>query len=396
MLTNEQGVQWGTESNTTMSWWPGRNIRTLQDLIRPNQFGWKTFEEQTLRRTRVTPNLHARMRSSIPWEAVPAPAPVLGQWLAPKAEDGSIRQVLQITHTGPLQATLYNKDITERLQLVEHQYHPIDQPLEEVRIVLCGGPKRAVLDFNPKEETDAEHTLWLWGNEWVRNLEWDPREWQWRRIGILAETTILNYSTKRGYRVALRQNNHTMRVDAELEASGYNSKARAKIFNRIWHIYLPRKVSAMQWLILTEGLPVGAWREKLGLPNECQLCIAPTIESLQHAFFECPEINRVWQLFRDTRHLTGLPSAYNTWTEICKGLMTEPAGPHIEEELKWDTAAAYMYSHGRNTMGHPPSTYSLGNLVPTGRPSIQTGSISSRDSPMECLEEYNVLCHGGV
>lgn len=145
------------------------------------------------------------------------------------------------------------------------------------------------MEFNPRE-MDQEHTLWLWGNEWVRNLEWDPKEWQWRRIGILPETTVLNYSTKRGYRVALKQNNHTMRVDAELEVAGYNSKARVKFFNRIWHPYLPCKVSAMQWLILTEGLPVGAWRERLGLPNACQLCVDQTKETLQHAFYDYSKI----------------------------------------------------------------------------------------------------------
>jgi hypothetical protein len=68
----------------------------------------------------------------------------------------------------------------------------------------------------------------------------------------LPDTTVLNYSTKRGYRVALRQNNHRMQVDMELEEAGHNSKARAKFFNKIWHPYLPRKVSAMQWLILTK------------------------------------------------------------------------------------------------------------------------------------------------
>lgn len=141
--------------------------------------------------------------------------------------------------------------------------------------------------------------------------------------------------------VALKQNNHTMRVDAELEAAGYNSKTRAKFFNRIWHPYLPRKVSAMQWLILTEGLPVGAWRERLGLPSACQLCIQQTRETLQHAFQECPEITRAWDLFRTTRNMVGLAPAYFSWTEISRGLMTDPPGPSMEEELKWDTAAAY-------------------------------------------------------
>jgi hypothetical protein len=84
------------------------------------------------------------------------------------------------------------------------------------------------MDFNPKEDAeDAEEetTLWLWGNDWLLNLEWDPKDWQWRRIGILTETSVLNYSTKRGYKAALQQNNHQMKLDAELEATGLNSKA---------------------------------------------------------------------------------------------------------------------------------------------------------------------------
>lgn len=97
----------------------------------------------------------------------------------------------------------------------------------------------------------------------------------------------------------------------------------------------------MQWLILTEGLPVGAWRERIGLPNACRLCVDQTRETLQHAFQDCLEINRAWFLFRDTRQLTELPPTYTTWKEISRGLMTEPPGPKMEEELKWDTAATY-------------------------------------------------------
>ena len=87
-----------------------------------------------------------------------------------------------------------------------------------------------IMDFNPKEIEESELTLWMWGNDWISQLEWDPKDWQWRRIGMLAETTILNYCTKRGYRVALQQNTTAMKVDAELEAAGYNSKIRKKKF----------------------------------------------------------------------------------------------------------------------------------------------------------------------
>ena len=183
--------------------------------------------------------------------------------------------------------------------------------------------------------------LWMWGNDWVCNLDWDPKEWTWRRLGILPETTILNYTTKRGYRTTLRQDNTTMSVDAEMEAEGYDSKTRARFFNRIWHPYLPRKVSAMQWLVLTEGLPVGAWRERIGLSNDCQLCPHPTNETLQHAFMDCPEVRKAWELFRNTRRAAELPPTYHSWKHISRGLMTQPPGPTMDEDLRWDTTATF-------------------------------------------------------
>lgn len=324
-----------------MGWWTGKNLNSLQDVIRPYGTGWKVFEEQRLPRTRVTPALYARLRSSIPWEASSPPLPAAGQWLAPKSEEGTIDQVFHITQVDPPLVHLYHKDHTERLQLVAQVLQPIDHQWQEVRVVECGGNRRTIFDFNPKKAINPEHTIWLWGNDWVRNLQWDPKEWHWRRIGVLPITSVLNYSTKIGYRVALKQNNHTMRVDAELEAEGFNSKTRAKFFNRIWHPYLPRKVSGMQWLILTEGLPVGAWREKLGLPNNCQLYPEQARETLQHAFQDCPEVCRVWDLFRNTRLKAGLAPAFYTWKEISRGLMSKTPGPRIEEDLKWDAAAAF-------------------------------------------------------
>ena len=319
MLTNEVGIQWGTEANTTMGWWPGRNLRSLKDIIRPDGHGWKIFEEQwSFRRRLATTNLYARFRGSIPWDANPAPGPKVGQWLAPKEEDGSISKVFWVNNVAPLRTTLYHKDWTEQLHLTEQDHFPTEDIMQEVRVIQCGGARRTVLCVNPVKAPEQDHTLWLWGNDWVRDLEWDPKEWQSRRIGALADTSILNYTTKRGIMVALRQNNHTMRVDAELEAAGFNSKQRAKFFNRIWHPHIPRKVSAMQWLILTEGLPVGEWREKLSLPSECQLCADHPKETLQHAFQDCPEICQAWTLSRQS---AGLPPACNTWLEISRGLM---------------------------------------------------------------------------
>ena len=98
----------------------------------------------------------------------------------------------------------------------------------------------------------------------------------------------------------------------------------------------------MQWLVLTEGLPVEAWRERIGLPSACELCPDAVKETLQHALQDCPQVNQVWTLFRNTRRAAGLEPSYLSWRDISSGLMCEPSGPRIEEELRWDTASKFI------------------------------------------------------
>lgn len=325
-----------------MRWWAEKDVKTLQDIAKTDGKGWKTFSElRRLRKTSVALQLYTRVVQSVPWTTNPMPTFHRGQWIAAKEVSGSIQIVYHLQNTAPMEANIYSKQGTEQLLLVDQQQPVPARTMREVRVLRCGGEKRTVLDYNPTDKITPEQSLWLWGNDWITNLQWDPREWQWRRLEILPDTSVMNYTTKRGYRIALKQNTIQMPLDAELEREGYYSKVRAKFFNRIWHPYLPRKVSAMQWLILTEGLPVGAWRERIGLPSDCELCPLPIKETLQHAFKDCPQIKRAWVLFRDTRRAAGLPPSYLSWLDISRGLMGDPPGPHIEEELRWDTASAF-------------------------------------------------------
>ena len=56
LLTNPQGVQWGTKFRTNMRWWSEKGFRTLQDITRIDGEGWRTFDELLrLRRTSVAP-----------------------------------------------------------------------------------------------------------------------------------------------------------------------------------------------------------------------------------------------------------------------------------------------------------------------------------------------------
>ena len=161
-------------------------------------------------------------------------------WLAEIEGDGNIHHVYHLQQTDPVEAAFYRKESSERLIHIGTQ-HQLPEWAREVRVIRTIGPQNTVLDYNPRDETPDEQTLWLWGNTWIEAMEWDPKDWQWRRLGILPDTPILNYSTKRGYRIALKQENHQMKANADLETAGYNGKERAKFWNRIWHPYLPRK-----------------------------------------------------------------------------------------------------------------------------------------------------------
>jgi hypothetical protein len=341
MLTNEVGVQWGTESRSNLRRLADKGFQQLKDIVSGNGQGWRTFQElNRLRRSRITTNLYARLVASIPWEATPMPPNTPGQWVSFPDDDGHFRLVYHLHNTDPIEASVYRRETIEQLVLIGTEPQ-IPLGAKEVRVIRTLGASHTILDFNPTGATPPEQTLWMWGQQWICELEWDPKDWNWRRLGMLPDSSVLNYTTKRGYRIALRQDNNQMVVDAELEAAGYPSKARAKFFNRIWHPYLPRKVSAMQWLILNDGLPVGAWREKVGLSSDCQLCNPTERETLQHAFVDCKEIQQAWDFFRQTRGLAGHPQAYLNWIEISRGLMHEPEGPRVEADLQWDTASAF-------------------------------------------------------
>ena len=200
-LTNPLGTQWGTEARTNLMRWAEKDYRSLKDLAQNDGRGWRSFAElQHLRRSPVAAAIHTQILQSIPWQPEPRPIPKIGQWLTPLTIDGDITQVFYLTNTNPETATLYTTTPSEQLHL-----SAVEQPLPagcgEVRIVRSGGPKNATIDFNSQETLEEGQAVWLWGNKPLENLEWDPKDWTWQRIGMLPETNILNYSTKRGYRL---------------------------------------------------------------------------------------------------------------------------------------------------------------------------------------------------
>jgi hypothetical protein len=47
-------------------------------------------------------------------------------------------------------------------------------------------------------------------------------------------------------------------MDTSLREKGYTQKERGRIFQRVGHSWLPRKISTMIWFTMAKRLPIGA------------------------------------------------------------------------------------------------------------------------------------------
>lgn len=105
--------------------------------------------------------------------------------------------------------------------------------------------------------------------------------------GLLKPTHFFSYSTKHGCRIIIESHWKYMRFEKELISRGYSPKQRSQFFRRLWHEWI-RKIISMIWLAIAGGLPVGAWRTRMGLPGECSLYGTGALQSIEYALYSCP------------------------------------------------------------------------------------------------------------
>ena len=165
-LTNEQGLQWGTESKTNLKFWADKNIQTIKDMVREDGQGWRPFAEHvSLRRSSTSPHQYIKIIQSIPWPPIPIIPTTRGLWIAQKVLDGSINQVYHVSNAEPIETSVHTKLPSEQLTLSASNIPLPAGQYSEVRVIRCGGAKRQIFDFNPLEMDNPKLTVWLWGND---------------------------------------------------------------------------------------------------------------------------------------------------------------------------------------------------------------------------------------
>jgi hypothetical protein len=57
----------------------------------------------------------------------------------------------------------------------------------------------------------------------------------------------------------------------------------------------------MLWLMLAEGLPIGAWCTKIRQGDICNLCNSAVLETLEHGFMRCIVVQETWNNFKEIK-----------------------------------------------------------------------------------------------
>jgi hypothetical protein len=129
--------------------------------------------------------------------------PNLGDWLvrdeARKLSPDDIIYHLESEEDGRWLARAFHRALgAARLTCSKNDITELPQgPFAAVRIVRFT-PIGLVQDYNPVE-ADSSDNLWIFGNGLVRDLGFDPKEWEWRKIGALKVGNFFSYETKKGY-----------------------------------------------------------------------------------------------------------------------------------------------------------------------------------------------------
>ena len=93
-------------------------------------------------------------------------------------------------------------DLIEK-QSTHSNYH-------RVRVFIKSNSTDEIIDFNPIIFPNLTiHSIWIYERSFICNLDFDPKEWKWKKMEGLQETSFFNYQTKRSYRQACQTYSNT-------------------------------------------------------------------------------------------------------------------------------------------------------------------------------------------
>lgn len=218
--------------------WSRKYIRNLGDIWDEETREWHST--QTLTRFtggRLVEQQRAKLLASIPWDLGRAQAYAAQDWWTTDIR-GEIVEIFHIQRIedGILQGDKYIVTPSEELTLVgSGPIHIGDKEVQRVKIVTRLRKDDKFKTFNPPGQTPETQSLWLAGSQPIQKLAIDPAEWNWEPQGDLSTTNILNYTTKRGYRLKCKRDAAPMKGERILRAHGFGDLECKQFYQDLWH-----------------------------------------------------------------------------------------------------------------------------------------------------------------
>jgi hypothetical protein len=127
--------------------------------------------------------------------------------------------------------------------------------MSERKIVFKDGGNK-LCEFNPPYIPLEGHTFWIFEGGKIIKLCLNPKEWCWKKRVTLHESNLFGHTTKTGYREIIFKQGYQLSYDG-LQQSKITYRQRKIIFSKLWHLWIPHKVSTIIWLMLVNGLEIG-------------------------------------------------------------------------------------------------------------------------------------------
>jgi hypothetical protein len=112
---------------------------------------------------------------------------------------------------------------------------------------------------------------WIFESGFISGLPWDPGDWLWQSTCNMGDAPFFGYSSKRGYQNA-RKKHRPPSIITFIQDLGLHNSTVTQIVAIMWHNARPRKVGALTWLTLNNGLLVGTWLQTIGIQAPCKGC----------------------------------------------------------------------------------------------------------------------------
>ena len=170
-----------------------------------------------------------------------------------------------------------------------------------------------LLDIEDHESLD----LGLKVSEFIEDNQWNAHKLQTvlrspalvhKILGIPVPLTDINDSFCWG----LSSSGSFTTKSATWLAQGIEPEQSPWPFKGIWKLDILPKIKIFLWQMCHNALPVRGtlFRRGCQLDPQCPMCMTD-IESTEHLFQDCPQIQRVWDLAQQHRWLPTLPSPFN-------------------------------------------------------------------------------------